>query len=126
MEIIKIEFDERSGREVAYMFDEIGYRVIKIFVKDYTKGEVEKLKRSLRLEVLEDDIEEPDRRPALRRPIKPVYDDMADEHESEDPHKLPGPLMDLPVKPKSIVPPDMRGLMVEHETPGSDVMTRKA
>jgi len=120
MQFLKIEYDSNINKQIAYIFDEKLGRVVKVLVEDYTAGEEQPSKQEEYDRAVE-------KRPPLRRPKPIIFEDEEEGAEDTgDPHKLPGPLMDLPVKPKSIVPPDMRGLMVEHETPGSDVMTRKA
>ncbi len=121
-----IEIRQTKQGEIAYVWD--GRKIIKMFVEDHTRAARTPAPEYEEEEFLEE--EEFVEAPPVRMPsvkLKPL----------RVPKNTPVRISDLPVDseglpdlprgeaPKSIIPPGMRGLFIEHDQPGAAVERRK-
>lgn len=110
-----IEIKQTKYGEVAYIFDEDNQRVIKLPVDDFTDLAYAKENRERFVKYDED---APVRIP--RRPSRIQSEEIEPEREE------PRPRPNLPDKPKpSIMPPHLRGVLIEPDQPGAAVETRR-
>ncbi len=116
-----IEIRNTQYGEVAYVFDEESGKIMKVLVEDWTRNEVE-----------EDD------RPPLRRipkrKVRPVPMPMRDADGAIDINDIPDDLPEIPEqkppvvpkgRPRSILPPHLRGVFIKPDEPGAAVERRQ-
>lgn len=107
-----IEIRKTQYGEVAYVYDEINGRVLKLLVEDMTGyGEEE-----------ERPIVKPRRR--IRPVDMPTYDGGILEEEDLPPLEEK-PLAKPRVAPKNIIPPHLRGVFIPNDQPGAAVERRE-
>ena len=109
MKVIEIKQTQRG--DIAYIWDEQKQEVMKVWVKDYTRqtdpdpeyeDEEEKFIPKLKT-------------PKIISPKEPVLE--------MDEDGLPK--LERGEQPKTIIPPGMRGMFIEHDQPGASVERRK-
>lgn len=124
-DLIKISFDENTGQEVAYLLDKQSGRLMKVFVEDMTRG-------ARRMEP----VRMPDRE--LAAPVYPPRSAFQEERPYVPPEHaggfvpkafkdaVPPPAPELPLKPPPLrPPPHLAGVMIEADSPGAAVETRR-